>query len=821
MERTVDTKPRRVRRLLRRAAKALLALVVVVVVLGALLATWRVRRGWPEVEGTAAVPGLRGEVEILRDASGVPHLYADDDHDLLFAQGYVHAQDRLWSMDFDRRLASGRLSEVLGANAVRFDTYLRTLGSVRSAERDLAVLEDETVDLLRAYCAGINAYVEAHRDRLPLEYALFRAEPEPWTPIDVLVRAKLMAWLLAENAQFEVSRARFVSRLDEAQVQALLPPYRDGAPLVVPPESGGYPWLRTADLADLSPLDELFGGPTANWGSNQWSVAGERTASGAPLLANDTHLQMAMPSVWYHVGLHGGSFDLVGASLPGVPLVILGTNGRIAWGVTDMLPDVQDYYVERFDDPEDPKRYRFEGAWRDLEIVEEVIEVRGGEPVVLKVPWTHHGPIMNGAIGRLEDFPHPLALRWSEHEPSRLLDAIVAVNRASDWQGFRDALRHWHGPHMNFGYADADGHIGYQSTGTIPIRAPGHQGLVPVPGWTGEHEWQGFIPFDELPRSFDPASGTVVSANNRVAGPEYPYHLAHEWSDPYRALRIAELLDGSDALRVEDMERFQLDSVSLHARALRPVLLSVEPADDAERRALERIAAWDLRIDRESVAASIFQTWYRSLLAETVGDELGDELYREYRRYSWIHGPMMADLVQRPDDPWFDDVSTPERIETLPEIARRALERSLAWLTEHQGADPDDWAWGELHPVILAHRPLGGTGVALLERIFNGAAVPASGDRFTVNATWFGFDDARPYAAVGGAGQRLVVDLSDPDATRFIQNSGQSEHLFHRHRMDLVDPWRDGEYRPLRFTRDAVQAEAVRVLRLVPPEEQP
>lgn len=824
-ETRAEPKPRRRwLRWLGRGLGALLGLVVLALLLATLFLGWKVRRAWPETAGTVAVPGLRGEVEVLRDAAGVPHLYASDDHDLLFAQGWVHAQDRLWSMDFDRRLASGRLAEIMGSAGVRFDTYLRTLGSARSAERDLAALDAETLSLLESYCAGVNAFIAGHGDRLPVEYTLFRTEPEPWKPLDILVRSKLMAWLLAENAQFEVSRARFVARLDDEQVQDLLPPYRDGAPLVIPPESGGYPWLRDADVAAFSPLDELFGAPTSNWGSNQWSVSGDRTASGMPILANDTHLQMAMPSVWYHVGLHGGSFDVVGASLPGVPLVILGTNGRIAWGVTDMLPDVQDYYVERLDDPEDPKRYQVDGEWRNLEIVEEVIEVRGGDPVVLEVPWTRHGPIMNGVVGRLKDHPEPLALRWTEHEPSRLLDAIVALDRATDWESFREALRNWDGPHMNFGYADADGHIGYQSTGRVPIRAPGHQGLVPVPGWTGDHEWRGYIPFDELPRTLDPPGGRVISANHRIVGPEYPHHLAYEWSDPYRAMRIAQLLDdpvstgGSEVtgLTVADMERFQLDDLSLHAEALRPALLAARPETEDERRALERISAWDLRLGADSPAAAIFQVWYRMLVAETVGDELGDELHREYRRYSWIHGPMMAELVKTPEDRWFDDVTTPDRTETLPEVSHRALRRALDWLAAHHGDDPDEWAWGSLHQAIFAHRPLGGMGVPILERIFNGGGVPTAGDRYTVNATWFSFDDARPYTAVGGAGQRLIVDLADPDASRFVQNSGQSEHLFHSHRLDLVEPWREGGFLPLRFTRGAVEADTVHTLRLIP-----
>ncbi|MEM8934662.1 MAG: penicillin acylase family protein, partial [Acidobacteriota bacterium] len=398
--------PGRLRKILKWTAVALLVLIA-----GLALFLWlRVRAPWPQVDGTLELAGLRGEVAVLRDARGLPHLYADNEHDLLFAQGFVHAQDRLWSMDHVRRLATGRLAEVVGPPAARTDRYLRTLGLVPSAERDLAALDPATVALLDAYCAGVNAFIESGEP--PLELAVFGYRPEPWRPVDVLVRGKLMAWLTAENFMFEVSRARFLARLDPAQVQTLLPPYRDGAPLIVPPGVDGYTWLRDADLSDLDGgLEDALGGPTANWGSNQWSIRGERTASGAPLFANDTHLVNALPSVWYHMGLHCGGFDVVGATLPGVPLVILGTNGKIAWGVTDMLPDVQDFYVETLDEAESPRRYQVDGAWHDLTIRRETILVKGAAPIELEVRETANGPIMNEVIGRLKDFPEPLALR--------------------------------------------------------------------------------------------------------------------------------------------------------------------------------------------------------------------------------------------------------------------------------------------------------------------------------------------------------------------------------------------------------------------------
>lgn len=802
---------------LRKLVKWSLLAVALGLVVVALLSVWTVRRAWPQVEGTLQLAGLQAPVEVIRDSSGVPHIYAENDHDLVFAQGFVHAQDRLWSMDFDRRMASGRLSEILGGMTLRLDRYLRTMGSRRSAERDYEALTQETRDLLQAYCDGVNAFIDTHRGRYPVEYSIFRVSPAPWEPVDILVRAKLMAWLLSENQQFELSRARMIARLGEEPVQALLPPYRDGAPLIVPPGADGYPWLADAPSDELTdPLSEAVGGPTPNWGSNQWSVAGHLTASGKPLMANDTHLGMAMPSVWYHNGLHGGSFDVVGASLPGVPLVILGTTGRVAWGVTDMLPDVQDFYIERLDDPENPTRYEVDGEWYDLEVITETIAVKGSDPVVLEVHETRHGPIMNGVIGKLRDYPEKVAVRWSEHDPNRVLDAIIALGRAHDWDSFRAALEHWSSPHMNFGYADADGNIGYQSTGRVPIRAEGHQGLVPVPGSTREFDWQGFIPFDELPRSLNPDSGLVYSANNKIVGDEYPYHLAHEWSDPYRAMRIGQLLADREGMTVDDMAVMQMDSLSLHAESLWPILTAVQAEGAMETAAMDLVKDWDLRLDASSAAAAIFQVWYRYLVEESFDDELGEVLGPEYLEYYWIHGPVLEALGSRPADPWFDDISTEGTVETLPEISQRAWGHAMAWLGEHYGGDPSGWSWGAIHPMVMAHRPIGQSGIAPLERIFNGPPVPAPGDRFTLNAAWFSFQEGRPYSAEGGAGQRLIVDLADPDNSRFIQNSGQTEHLFHPRRHDLQPLWQAGETRPLHFSREAVEADRQATLILQP-----
>jgi penicillin G amidase len=798
----------------RRWVKALAALALLALLLVA-AAVWFVRRPWPQEAGALAVAGLAAPVDVVRDRWGVPHLYAASEHDLFLAQGFVHAQDRLWQMEMNRRIARGELSAVLGPAALEVDVAMRTLGMRRAAERDWARMAPEPRAVLTAYAAGVNAFLAGHRGRLPLEFTLLGVHPDPWRPVDTLAWGKVMCWNLGENYSFELSRARLLARLGPEAAQQLLPPYRSGAPVVVPPQVGGFAWLRDARFDGLARLVSFFANRGADWGSNNWVVRGSRTATGRPLLANDTHLALTMPSAWYANDLHGGRFASLGYTLPGVPMVLVGHNARIAWGVTDMIPDVEDFYVEKFDDREHPRRYLFRGVWRDLLVLSETIAVKGRAPERLDVLLTHHGPVMNRVSSRLQKVAEPYTLRWAAVEPGDLLEGVLRINLAADWRQFRNGLRRWSAPNLNFVYADVDDHIGYQATGYVPLRAPGHQGLVPVPGWTGEYEWRGFIPFDELPTLYDPPSGFIVTANNKVAGDGYPYPLAYEWADPYRAMRISQVLAATPRATLAGMGRLQADTFSLPAAALLPYLRAVAPASDLERRALALVRAWDLCNRPDRAGAAIFQVWYRTLVADTVGDELGPELLREYLVYDWIHGPMMVDLMAHSDARWFDDVRTP-RVERRDDVVRRSFAAAVEWLRRHQGGDPRRWRWGDLHTVTFVHRPLGEAGLPLLSALFNGGTVPAPGDRFSVNAAWFSGNLDRPYESNGGAAHRFLVDLADFDRALGVLNTGQSEHLFHRHREDMVPLWQQVAYHPLPFSRERVRAAAEGTLVLRP-----
>jgi penicillin G amidase len=799
-------------RLLGRVLLAIGILLLVVAVVLAGLGTWFVRRPWSQVDGTISVPGLMAPVEVIRDQWGVPHIYAQNEADLLFAQGYVHAQDRLWQMEFSRRIASATLSEALGESTLGMDRYLRTLGLRHAAEEDWALVDDETRVILEAYAQGVNAYVDSHRNRLPLEFTILGVDPAPWTPVDSLAWGKVMAFTLGGNYESELLRARLIADLGEAAVQQLVPPYPSDGPFIVPAEAGGYTWLRGRQVE--APAAELgLDHSRLAWGSNNWVVHGSRTSTGLPLLADDMHLGLDMPSVWYENALHGGRFDSIGYSFPGVPMVIVGHNTNIAWAVTNLPADVQDLYIERLDDPDMPTRYEFEGEWHDLEIRHETLAVKDADPVDLEVRITHHGPIINDVVDGLEG-GEPLALRWTALEGTRLFRAVLGLNLASSWDEFRSALQNWDVPSQNFMFADVAGNIGYQSPGLIPMRAAGHDGNVPVPGWTGEYEWQGYIPFEELPSVSNPPAGFLVSANNKVVSDDYAHHLTSDWSAPYRAQRITDLLAVDDEITLEDMRNIHAQTYSLPAEALRPYLMNIQPASQTESEAFNLVRAWDLYLEADRAGASVYEVWYWFLVQNTLRDDLGDDLMDLYLGFSNTHVPMMIDLMADAESPWFDDSATPAP-ETRDEIVSRSLTDAAAWLGDHYGTDPAGWQWGELHTKTFVHQPLGQSGISLIEKLFNSSTIPARGDNFTVDAASFGFDE--PFAMGSGVSQRYVADLSNWDNSRSIHTTGQSGQLFHRHREDFISMWQNIEYHPMLFGREAVQAEAEGNLFLTPP----
>ncbi|MFZ6030186.1 MAG: penicillin acylase family protein [Chloroflexota bacterium] len=770
---------------------------------------WLVRRPWPKTNGTLAVAGLQAPLEIVRDSWGVPHIYAQNEHDLLFAQGYVHAQDRLWQMEFGRRYASGTLSEVLGEAAVWTDRYMRNAGLRRVAEGAWANATEEEKRYLEAYAEGVNAYVETHRHRLPVEFSLTDSTPQPWTPVDTLAWGNVLAMNMAENLNAEVTQALLIAAIGEARGTQLFPLLGQDEPTIVPAETQAYTGFSYTRIQQPWIEEGL---PT--WGSNNWVVAGSRTTTGKPFLANDTHVNLYMPSVWYENGLHGAGFDSTGFTLPGVPLVIMGGNQQISWGITNLSADIQDLYLERLDDPVQPSQYEFQGKWYDLEIIHETLRVKDAPAVEFSIYVTNHGPLDPNTLGHQDS--EPASVRWSLYEGETIFRSLIKLNRASNWQEFREALREWDTLCLNFVYADAEGNIGYQAAGRIPIRAKQHAGVLPVPGWSGAYEWQGFIDYDDLPFLFNPPDGFISTANNRVIA-DYPYPLYYGGTPSFRAARIQALLNTKERFSVEDMRAIQSDTYSMPAEIFRPYLLKANPGDDLQAQALELVRQWDGYLEPDRLGAVIYEAWFKFLVQNTIGDELSlaeEWLAESYlSEYSNRQILLMESILPDTASAWFDNIQT-EHIETRDEIVQKSFTDALAWLRESYGPKPQDWRWERVHTSVYTHQPLGQSGVPLLEGLFNGPRLSVRGGQFTVVQTWF--PGTLSFNGNFGSSQRMLIDLANPDQSFAVNTTGQSEHLFHPHRADQIALWQDLAYHPMRFTREAIEANAENTLTLTP-----
>ncbi len=802
----------------------LIVVGVIVAILALAIAAFRiivVPRAFPEVEGTLTLPGLDAPVEIYRDSYGIPHIYASTEHDLLMASGFVQAQDRFWQMEFQRRLTAGRLSEVIGESTLDIDRYFRTIGLHRAAALETDMADREDLDALNAYAEGINAYLNSHNGPFGLEFTIFglqgaRYEPEEWEPLHSILTAKVLQWSLRSNAEAELARAHISARLGTPALEELVPAYDEDFPIIVPSPLAEASLQSIPDVA-FSRFPWASG---QGLGSNSLVVAGDRTSTGAPMLANDPHLGIQMPSIWYEIGLHCRpvspecGLNVVGASLVGFPGALIGHNDRIAWGFTYLTGDHEDYFIERLN-PENPNQYEFQGEWLDMEIIREEITVNGeDEPIVVDVRKTRHGPIINDVAGGLEEdwtFGwEPLAYSWTALEPGTAYKFVLRLNRAQNWDEFREALEYLDVAGQNAVYADVDGNIGYQATGRYPIRANG-DGTVPVPGWTGEYEWLEFIPYEEHPYAFNPPEGYIATANHAVVGPDYPYLISVDWDRGYRGLRLVEMLEADDSVSIQDLQTIQRDTTSLYAPDILPHFLSLQPTNEIEREALDVLRTWDGRQDRESAGTAIFEILRLNLLKNLYADELGEQLLGRTSGQALFMAARNA--LEDPDSIWFDNVETPE-LEQRADILEKTLQESIEQLVEEFGDDPNAWRWGDLHHATFVNMPLGLSGIAPLEWIFNRGPVEVDGGLETLYRSRY--DINNPFGTESLSSYLQIVDLEDLSRSLSMHTTGQSGHPFHQHYDDMIDPWRNHQYHSMLWTQEQVEAAAESVLRLEP-----
>ncbi|WP_437905384.1 penicillin acylase family protein [Sorangium sp. So ce327] len=771
------------------------------------------RRSLPEVSGDVTVSGVSGPLELVRDRHGIPHIYAQSVDDAYFGLGYVHAQDRSWQMEVNRRVGSGTLSEVFGPEALGQDRWFRALGLRRVAEENLAHLGREARAALDAYARGVNAFLEEGRP-LPPEFVLFGVEPARWTPADSLVWLKVMAWGLSANWERELLRVRLGGALTPRQVAELLAPYPGDAPVLVPALPALHGALGPAVGALLAAVP-LRGDRAA--GSNNWAVDGARTESGKPLLANDPHLDLTAPSLWYFAHLSAPSLNVIGATLPGLPAVLLGRNDRVAWAFTNTESDTQDLFIEKLV-PSDPTHYLTPDGPRPFTTVREPIKVKGKPDEVLEIRVSRHGPVVSDvseAVKRLVPEGHVLSLSWASlraDDATFSFPVKAALARSS--AEVLEATRDFHSPQQNITFADVDGEIGFIAAGRVPMRRADNdlKGLVPSPGWLEQYDWAGFVPWEELPRSRSPASGRIVTANHKVTPPGYPHWITSEWDHPYRAERITALLDATARHSVQSFAAIQMDVRSGTAELLLPALLrAASPTSEAQRALLDRLRAWDLQMRAGAAEPLIFAAWLRELSRQIYEDELGDLFGPAFgERLAFLRN-VLSDVDGQAR--WCDDVRTEPR-ESCDEAAGRAFQRAIAYLEERYGGDPATWSWGAAHPARSQHAVLGG--VPVLSRWFD-VEVASAGDNHTINLGGYSIgDEDGPFVSRSGPGFRAIYDLGDPERSVFMLSTGQSGHPLSPRYRDFGEPWAAGEHVPMVTRRDAVERDALGTLRLRP-----
>lgn len=757
---------------------------------GLTAAAWQriFRRPLPQVEGTIRLAGPSAPIEIRRDRWGVPHIEAADRHDLWFGQGFCHGQDRLWQLELYRRLATGRLAEIAGAEALPTDRLMRTLGLGRVAAREEAELEAGLRAELDAFCAGVNAASAAAPAR-PAELQILRLTFEPWRPADMIAALKLLAFGLSTNWERELLRAEMIRELGPERAARLDHRYPHGNPVVLDP-GGAYGGEGLALAEQIDRVRETLGLTVEATGSNNWAVAPARSATGGALLAGDPHLPPSMPGITYEVGLRHGERLGQGASLPGIPGLLLGQNNDVAWAFTNVLADVQDLFVERIRGD----AYEFEGDHRPLEVSEELIEVRGAEPERLRVRATHHGPIVNGVLGA--DDSAPLALAFTALRLPAIGRAQVSVLDPTSGPELVEMLSDFCAPVSNLVWADRHGSIGYKMVGRIPVRRSAVADL-PKPGWTGEHDWDGYVPYQELPAVTDPECGYVITANNQIVGDDYPHHVSSDYLDGHRARRIEELLLSTPEHDLDGFQAMQLDLRSIPGAETIHRLARIEDRarDQREVRAIERLRSWDGRMSADSVAATIYQAFTLRLARETARAAIGD---RDLAA-RWLDRSVSG-FTNHITSPWrwqshllrLWEESDPELIgRDWTEHALDALRGALDDLADRFGPDPERWRWGRVHALRFPHAL--GEANPVLGRIFN-RTVELGGAQETINQV--GFDPDDPFCGVWAPCWRMVADAADPERSRWQQFTGQSGHPASPHYDDLQERWRDGEMQP-------------------------
>ncbi len=786
----------------KRALKILVYLLIILLLGGYFFIRFIGNRSVPDYNEEVVLNGLMGEVKVYRDSFAIPHIYAENEQDLYKTVGYLMAQDRLWQMDLLRRVTQGRLSEIFGEDMVDADLFLRAL---RIPEKSLLLQEIATPAQLNAFeefADGVNQYIEQHIHSLPLEFAILGYNPDQWKVGHSMNILGYMAWDLSKGAySSEITLYKIIQKLGLEKSMGLIPNIAEREVVVYPDYEIGDSLLNLEAnlLRGAEIVDNL--GVKAFEGSNNWAISGAKSVTGKPILANDMHLGLNSPGIWYQIHeVIPGKLNVTGVAVPGQPLVVAGHNENIAWGLTNLYVDDIDLYHEKLN-PDNPNEYWFNGEWKSLEIRKEVIHIKGGTSVEKENRFTHRGPIISG----FKEMNEAISMKWIGNEYSNEIRSVYLLNRATDWNSFKDAITTFNSISQNFVYADVNGNIGLYAAGGVPIRK-GENYLI-KPGQTDEYDWNGRVPFEKLPHSYNPDNGMVSSANNKTVGNDYPYYIGSYYSQGYRINRIRELLNEKEKLSLNDFKRIQADLNSDMARKFLPdILSSLNETDfnEMELEGYELLSDWDKSMDADKAAPLIFEELYHTILKNLIEDDLGD-LFNEYYENSSLSRNFMENFWTNKNSLFCDDIETKNHVESFAEIVNLSYKETIDHLSREYGINLTDWKWGKSHQLLLEH-PMGK--VSILNKIFklNRGPYPVGGSFHTVNPFAYSFSDR--YSSNFGASHRHIYSIADWNESLTVIPTGESGIPASKHYCDQTSLFLENNYHSDPFNINEVEAKA-------------
>jgi penicillin amidase len=788
-------------RIVKRIILVLLVIVLLAILAGVIFVRNISRKGLPDYNQDVKLTGLQYEVRVYRDKYAIPHIYAKTGNDLYMAVGYLLAQDRLWQMDLIRRVTLGRISEIFGENFVETDLLLRALRFSDKSERILKELDEKNLAIIKAFCEGVNQYIKSNLKNMPVEFTILGYKPDPWEPLHTLNLLGYMAWdlkagwdeLVLDDIRKTVDSERYSELLpDYSTYKSVVYPGYDSLMSVSDIESGMY--VLTRQLEEIGA--DIFDA------SNNWAVSEEKSSTGKPILANDMHLGLNIPGIWYQMHqVIENKLNVTGLVLPGAPFVICGHNEHIAWGMTNTYVDNVDFYLEIIN-PEDSNKYEFNGDWKDMVIKKEIIKTKEGKEIEKEIKFTHHGPVIS-KFKKIKD--KAVTMRWVGDEPSNEFLSVYLLNRASDWKEFREALKTFKNVSQNIVYADVHGNIGMYCAAGVPVRK--RTEIYPLlPGWIDDYEWKGMVAFNKLPYSKNPVDGFVASANNKTVGEDYAYHIGTWYALPYRMDRIKEVLSGKEVLLEEDFIKLQLDQKSKLAEKYLPLILNAIDSNKLqlklEKEGFGILKKWDGSYNKENIAASIFETCYEKLIENIFSDELGDELYNRLLKAFKVVRITLDKIVEREGSKWLDNISTENYTESLNDIIEESYKNAISYLQQEYGDDIQLWKWGNIHQFTLRH-PL--STVKILDKIFklNRGPFKVGGSFHTVSP--FNYPFGKPSEVNSGASNRNIYTLYNWDSSLTVIPTGNSGIPSSRHYCDQTELYISGKYHRDYFSGEQVK----------------